>query len=99
MLFNRFYVMIGGAVVGLVAMVFIVLLIRSNGEKTQEIRNLKGELATAAAALEQASEDIKRFAANEGVTLAEAAKVCAAEGSTAFDRGVQVGTAICQARQ
>lgn len=89
---------IGGFVlVGLV--IALGMAVKSNGAKSEEIRGLKGDLKTAAASLKQASRDIERFSQKEGAVAAEAARLCAAEGNTAFMRGVEVGTAICEARK
>lgn len=63
------------------------------GSQRAEIRGLKADLATAAKSLERASDDIERFAKVEGVSAAEAARICSAEGDSAFTRGRQFGIA------
>lgn len=86
----------GGAVIALVA--GLALALEANGAKAREIRDLKADLAAASQALTQAAKDIERFSQKESAIAAEAARLCAAEGDTAFGRGVEVGVAICTAR-
>lgn len=96
---NRFLMeLIGGAAI-LALVVALGMAIKINGARGAEIRDLKADLAAASAALKQASRDIERFSQKEGAVAAEAARLCAAEGNTAFMRGVEVGTAICEARK
>lgn len=89
------------------AMVASILLLALTGGLAFTIRSLvheretsavlRVELKRASASLEQASAVIERFAKAEGVTAAEAARICGAEGSSAFDRGVAFGAAVCGA--
>ena len=89
--------LIGGAVI-LALAIALGMAIKANGARGAEIRNLKADLVAASKALTQASKDIERFSQKEGAVAAEAARLCAAEGNTAFMRGVEVGNAICEAR-
>lgn len=90
--------LIGGALV-IVLIAAVALLLVANGSKSREIRDLKGDLATAAQALKQASRDIERFSQKESAIAAEAARLCAAEGDSAFGRGLEMGVALCVARR
>lgn len=89
--------LIGGAII-FALVVALGMAIKVNGARGADIRGLKADLAAASRALTQASKDIERFSQKEGAVAAEAARLCAAEGNTAFMRGVEVGTAICEAR-
>lgn len=89
---------IGGVAVAALV-IALGMAIKANGAKSEEIRGLKGDLKTASASLKQASKDIARFSVKESTVAAEAARLCAAEGNTAFMRGVEVGTAICEAQK
>lgn len=90
--------LIGGIALGALIL-SLGIAIKVNGGQAQEILTLKASLVTASGKLAQASADITRFSVKESVVATEAAKLCAAEGNTAFTRGVEVGTAICEARQ
>ncbi len=90
-------VMAGIVAVGLV--IALGMAIKVNGQKTQEIRGLKADLAAACQAPKQAARDIERFSQKESAIAAEAARLCAAEGDSAFGRGLEMGMALCVARR
>ena len=95
---NTLYFRLIGGVVVIALVIALGMAIKVNGAKGAEIRELKSDLLAASRALTQASKDIERFSQKESAVAAEAARLCAAEGNTAFMRGVEVGNAICEAR-
>lgn len=96
---NGLYLRIIGGIVAGALVLSLGVAIKINGGQAQEIRTLKASLVTASKKLDQASADITRFSVKESAVATEAAKLCAAEGNTAFMRGVEVGTAISEARK
>lgn len=73
-----------------VGMIFALIEMGSRGE---EIKNLERDLNEAARWQESALERIAAAEALEGVSAAEAARLCQAAGNSAFDRGVAFGEA------
>lgn len=95
---NALYLRVMAGIVAVGLVIALGMAIKINGQKTQEIRDLKADLVAASQALKQASKDIERFSQKEGAIAAEAARLCAAEGDNAFGRGLEMGMAICVAR-
>ena len=90
---------IGGAAAILAMVLFLVFEIRTVGAKNEEIKNLRLSIQARDTALADADKRIKALANTQGVTAAQAARICAAEGSSAFDRGRAFGRAEqCAAR-
>lgn len=96
---NALYLRVMAGIVAVGLVIALGMAIKINGQKTQEIRRLKADLAAASQALKQASKDIERFSQKESAIAAEAARLCAAEGDSAFGRGIEVGISICEARR
>lgn len=96
---NGLYLRIIGGIAAGGLVLSLGVTIKINGGQAQEIRTLKASLVTASQKLKQSSEDITRFSVKESAVATEAAKLCAADGNTAFMRGVEVGAAICEARK
>lgn len=87
---------IGVAIIVLLALIAaLVMFIRSDAAKAAQIEHLNDELATANARILFVERQWAESSQREGVTHAEAARICAAEGSSAFDRGVAFGRASC----
>jgi hypothetical protein len=86
-----------GGVGALILVVTLAVCLRVIGAQAADLREKDRQLLAASRALKQASTDIERFAKDAGVTAAEAARICAVEGSSAFDRGVAFGAAVCEA--
>jgi hypothetical protein len=90
---------LASAVVNLVLMAAVAFLLIGRGELTARI----DELERAAERVEEIrAEEAKTIAAlqmRNGALLTAQAEACGVEGTTAFDRGVRTGMAVCQARQ
>lgn len=95
---NALYLRVMAGIVAVGLVIALGMSIKVSGQKTQEIRGLKADLAAASQALKQASRDIERFSQKESAIAAEAARLCSFEGDNAFGRGVEVGLAVCEAR-
>ena len=92
---NRLWIIGGAGLIGLALVAALVFFIRADAAKAKEIDQLKDDLSTAEARVEFVERQWRESAEREGVTQAEAARTCAAEGSSAFDRGVAFGRASC----
>lgn len=92
---TRLYLMLGTGAAGLALIAALFFLISANADKASRIKALNDQLATAEARVEFVERQWAESAQREGVTQAEAARICAAEGSSAFDRGVAFGRASC----
>lgn len=90
--------LIASGVGNLVLLLGVIVLLTGRGELTARI----DELERSAAGVERArDEDAKRVAdlqLRNGALVTAQAQACGVEGSTAFDRGVRTGMAVCQAR-
>lgn len=87
------------ALAGIGVLVALALSLIAWGRERDVSAELRRDLT---ARTEQHAADLRTArAAGEraGTQAAQAATQCAGEGSDAFDRGVQVGMAVCAARQ
>ena len=89
---------LASAAVNLVLMAVVAFLLIGRGELTARI----DELERAAVEVDRIrGEEAKRLAdvqARNGALLTAQAQACGVEGTTAFDRGVRTGMAVCAAR-
>lgn len=79
------------ALIGLVTAVALLLIDR--GRIVEQRNTARDGLVAAGKALRQAELDLKVHAVREGETAGQSAQQCAAEGSTAFERGRAFGRA------
>jgi len=90
---------IGSLIVNVVLVGVVAFLLIGRGELTARI----DELERAAERVEEIRvEEAKRVKALEvrnGALLTANAQACGVEGTTAFDRGVRTGMAVCEARR
>lgn len=90
---------IGSLVVNLTLMATVAFLLIGRGELYARI----DELERAAERVEEIrAEEAKNLAAvtlRNGALLSAQAQACGVEGTTAFDRGVRTGIAVCEARR
>lgn len=84
---------LGGAAAILAMAIFLIIEIRTIGAKNEEIKGLRLSIQARDKTLADANRRIKDLANTQGVTAAQAARICAAEGSSAFDRGRAFGRA------
>ncbi len=90
---------IGSLIVNVVLVGVVAFLLIGRGELTARI----DELERAAERVEEIrAEEAKNLAAvqlRNGALLSAQAQACGVEGTTAFDRGVRTGIAVCEARR
>lgn len=92
---NRLWIYGGAGLIGLALVSALVFFIRADAAKTEQIVQMREQLSDAYARVAFVERQWAESSAREGVTQAEAARICAAEGSSAFDRGVAFGRASC----
>lgn len=85
---------------GLVALsVLLLISVRVNFTSYSKIGEMDAELAAKSEEVGRLKDHIEKIQTTDGDAIEAAAKACQLEGVNAFDRGVSVGIAVCEARQ
>lgn len=87
-------------IAGIVALsLLLIISVRINFTSYSKIGKMDASLAERSAEVQSLKDRIKKIQTTDGDAIEAAAKACGLEGVNAFDRGVSVGIAVCEARQ
>lgn len=82
-----------------VLLLFVVaFLLIGRGHQSARIDELEQAAADVAKIRKEEAKRVAALEVRNGALLTAQAQACGAEGTTAFDRGVRTGMAVCQAR-
>lgn len=76
----------------------VALCLMEVGKRDATIRDVRADLAAAERLRVEDADRVRGVGLRNAALMAAQAERCGAEGTTAFDRGVRTGMAVCQAR-